>query len=228
MNDERTMPTGDDHDDQWNAAQDADPVAYHDINEAIDSADTLSAESYYDADVISDAPVTNDDQNAWDDPITEFEAVVDDQTALSYTDDEQTFVDAMKYGDVPPMPDEIMTAAASIDDPIPTAPRMMERVLDFLGVRPDASRRLYSLTHAITIAPEAMVNYVLRGELYLARKQYALAADDFEKALTLAEIELTTDDDKSLGVVAQGVQDRALVGYEDALRYSMIGYNKHN
>lgn len=145
--------------------------------------------------------------------------VVDDDAPmpLEMSADDRTSVE---------IPEAEIEAAAPVQhdahadhDAIPTAPTWMERVLDFFGVRPDPARRLYALTHAITIAPESMVNYVLRGELYLERRQYELAADDFEKALTLAEDELTTGDGRSLGVVAQGVQDRALVGYETALRY---------
>ena len=139
------------------------------------------------------------------------------------TDDEIALVNAMDYGVVmPPTRDDLAAAAELVQtqDDAPTAPNLLEQVLDFFGIRPDPTRRLYSLTHAITVAPDAMVNYVLRGELYLQRKQYELAADDFVKALELAEHELTVDDGKSLGLIAQGIQDRALTGYEDALRYA--------
>jgi hypothetical protein len=89
----------------------------------------------------------------------------------------------------------------------------------FVGIGGSSyGKRLYSLTHAIGVAPNAAVNYVLRGELYLERSEYELAAQDFQKALLLAETELTERDHKSLGVVAQGMQDRALVGYEEALK----------
>jgi len=103
------------------------------------------------------------------------------------------------------------------EDLIPEAPTLRDRMMDFLGLKPDLSRRLYALTHAIAVAPDAAVNYVLRGELYLERSQFTRAAEDFEVALEIAEREMRQDT-RSLGVLAQSIQDRALTGYETAIR----------
>lgn len=92
------------------------------------------------------------------------------------------------------------------------------RIGDFFNGESRYQERVHTLTHAINIAPNAAVNYLLRGELYLAHGADELAAQDFQKALLLAETELSERDTKSLGLVAQGMQDRALVGYQEALR----------
>ncbi len=114
------------------------------------------------------------------------------------------------------VPDDAMNEPEN-DSAIPEAPTLRDRVLDFLGMKPDTSRRLYALTHAITVAPDAAVNYVLRGELYLERGQFTRAAEDFAAALEIAEKEMRQDT-QSLGVLAQTIQDRALTGYETAIR----------
>lgn len=126
----------------------------------------------------------------------------------------------------------IMDAEESAFHPIedeidsrPTAPTWRDRVRDFFGMQPDTSRRLYALTHAINIAPKTAVNYVLRGELYLERRQAELAAEDFATAYRLAEAELQRSG-HTLGLLAQTIQDRALTGYEDAIRRGENGYNQ--
>lgn len=92
------------------------------------------------------------------------------------------------------------------------------RIGGFLSGESRYQERVHTLTHAINIAPNAAVNYVLRGELYLEHGADEFAAQDFQKALLLAETELSERDTKSLGLVAQGMQDRALAGYQEALR----------
>lgn len=69
--------------------------------------------------------------------------------------------------------------------------------------------RLLELDQAIASYPDAAVNYVLRGEIYLELGQYALAAQDFQQGLTLAVTEL---ENNRWGLVAQTLQDRAQTG----------------
>ncbi|MDX2162878.1 MAG: tetratricopeptide repeat protein [bacterium] len=108
---------------------------------------------------------------------------------------------------------------------LPAAPGVIDLLAGFFGVRSDFNRRLYVLTHAISIAPDVAVNYVLRGELYMQRGQFERAADDFAEALRLAEQELRQDE-QTFGLMAQSVQDRALIGYENAIRRGETRYNK--
>ncbi len=78
--------------------------------------------------------------------------------------------------------------------------------------RPDAAElemRLADLNRAIEKHPDAAMNYVLRGELYLEARDYQQASVDFEQALALASHEVSTAD---WGIIAQVVQDRALQG----------------
>jgi len=73
--------------------------------------------------------------------------------------------------------------------------------------------RLRKLDRAIDAAPDAPVNYVLRGELRLKLRQRDAAAGDFQKALALADSAFTSSD---WGLVAQTLADRALVGLRRA------------
>ena len=82
--------------------------------------------------------------------------------------------------------------------------------------------RLYNLNWAISVFPDAPANYVLRGELLLSIGDSIGAAADFRRALELAVADVETED---WGLVAQALQDRALVGLRDALLYS-ARYNR--
>ena len=73
--------------------------------------------------------------------------------------------------------------------------------------------RLRKLDRAIEAAPDAPVNYVLRGELRLKLGQRDEAAVDFQRALALAESAFTASD---WGVIAQTMSDRALAGLRRA------------
>ena len=70
-----------------------------------------------------------------------------------------------------------------------------------------------TLSSAIEQHPDEAGNYVMRGELYLELNDQMRAAEDFERALELAEAQLEGSD---WGIIAQSVQDRALVGLEKA------------
>lgn len=69
--------------------------------------------------------------------------------------------------------------------------------------------RLRRLDKAVAAAPDAPMNFVLRGELKLKLGQRDEAATDFQQALGLAERAFTESD---WGLVAQAISDRALAG----------------
>ena len=75
--------------------------------------------------------------------------------------------------------------------------------------RTERNMRLQDLNRAIDRYPEVAVNYVLRAELHTEMKHYALAKDDFERALDLAPTQRDAD---RWGIIAQASQDRALRG----------------
>lgn len=75
--------------------------------------------------------------------------------------------------------------------------------------------RTAELTQMIESYPETAANYVFRGELLLKRRAYEQAADDFRHALELTTRQVRT---AAWGLVAQALQDRALVGLEQAQR----------
>jgi len=81
--------------------------------------------------------------------------------------------------------------------------------------------RLHNLNWAILAYPEVPANYVLRGELLLKQGDLFGAIADFRKGYELAAEGVENED---WGVVAQGLQDRALVGLRDAL-YRAARYN---
>lgn len=70
-----------------------------------------------------------------------------------------------------------------------------------------------ALDEAITLHPDAPVNYIVRGELYLRAGRCAQAAVDFQHALALAAAQFERDD---WGVMAQALRDRAFAGLKDA------------
>lgn len=69
--------------------------------------------------------------------------------------------------------------------------------------------QLAEVDDAVMLYPEAPGNYVVRGELYLKLRQYALAQLDFLQAAELIEIELR---ERSWGIIAQALQDRVRRG----------------
>lgn len=71
------------------------------------------------------------------------------------------------------------------------------------------AERLRLLDQAIYKHPEAPTNYVLRGELYLKIGDYDAAYTDFVQALDQAAQQVESAE---WGLVAQAMQDRALVG----------------
>lgn len=73
--------------------------------------------------------------------------------------------------------------------------------------------RIRALDDAIALTPDAVSNYVLRGEAYLDAGEHTLARLDFEHALRLAEEQI---EQRAWGVVAQVMQDRARHGLKVA------------
>lgn len=96
------------------------------------------------------------------------------------------------------------------------APGGWARMLRWFSGAAGRDAQIAALSDAIADAPDAPMNYALRGELLLDNKAYAAARADFERALTLAERALRTD---RWGLVAQAAQDRAAAGLADALRH---------
>lgn len=97
-----------------------------------------------------------------------------------------------------------------------TPPSTLQRVRRmFLSSPADLSARLESLTQAIEVAPESAANYVLRGEMYMDLREYALAHADFQCAYEMAEAHFEIAD---WGFMEQAMRDRALAGLEKVQR----------
>lgn len=75
------------------------------------------------------------------------------------------------------------------------------------------AERLSQLNAAIQAHPDEVSNYVMRGEVFLKRRQYELAASDFRRSLKLAQLQIREED---WGLVAQVLQDRARIGLRKA------------
>lgn len=67
--------------------------------------------------------------------------------------------------------------------------------------------RIQQLTDAIEHQPDVAVNYLLRGELYLAAKDDEQAKHDFEKAQILASAQY---EKTRFGFAQQAIQDKAI------------------
>ena len=80
----------------------------------------------------------------------------------------------------------------------------------------EQQRRLSDLNLAIVERPDVAVNYMLRGELRLEKKQYELAREDFSRAIELAEAQFESE---KWGITAQAIMDRAREGLRQTLRY---------
>ncbi len=85
----------------------------------------------------------------------------------------------------------------------------------FFGGSADVTARLNNLTQAIEDAPESAVNYVLRADLYMVLREYALAQADFQRAIDLAETQFELAD---WGLLDQVTRDRAIAGLEKVQR----------
>jgi hypothetical protein len=117
---------------------------------------------------------------------------------------------------LPGTPDVQQSVVTEIETLKLAQPNAWQRVRSFLiGGSADDVGRLNNLTQAIEDAPESAVNYVLRAELYMNMREYALAQLDFQRAYELAETQFELAD---WGLVDQVMRDRALTGLEKVQR----------
>ena len=103
--------------------------------------------------------------------------------------------------------DEVQEAHLSL---VPLWERIRRTVI---GDADNVAERIRHLDAAIEKAADTPANYVLRGELYLTLREYALARRDFQRAHELAAAQFQQND---WGLMAQAMQDRALVGLQKA------------
>ena len=108
----------------------------------------------------------------------------------------------------PPDTEVVAPEAAPAEVSAPATPALWTRLRRALGWA-SAEERLNDLNRAIEQAPTAAVNYLLRGELYLARREDEQALADLQQAAALAVEEYAT---AAWGLSAQVIQDRALAG----------------
>lgn len=130
--------------------------------------------------------------------ISENSATTDESANGVSSQDEQAVPDER-------LPDVASDEAAAYDE----APKKHDFVPDSEAVR------LQELNLAIELHPDAAVNYLLRGEWFLEKRQFYIARDDFRQAAQLAE---TQRDTRLWGVVEQWVLDRALVYLDEVER----------
>ncbi len=130
---------------------------------------------------------------------------------------DSTPVSEDEYSEIPA--DVEPTAAETLQPEAASEPAesLWNRFRSFLGWGVDRhQRRLEDLFKAIAANPDSPANYVLRGELYLQMGEYELAVADFEIAQKLASEHLAVD---NWGLIAQVMQDRALIGLAQAKRH---------
>ncbi len=117
-------------------------------------------------------------------------------------------------GDVPNVVEEVVAEQKTLQ--LPQQVSGWQRVQRFfLGSFAEDITRLNNLTQAIEDAPESSVNYVLRAELYMKMREYALAQLDFQRAYELAETHFELAD---WGLLEQVMRDRALTGLDKVQR----------
>lgn len=73
--------------------------------------------------------------------------------------------------------------------------------------------RLERLNLAIERHPQAPINYLLRGELFSEQNYNHLAAQDFQKALELAQEQYQHS---QWGIAEQAIIDRAIIGLQNS------------
>jgi tetratricopeptide (TPR) repeat protein len=112
----------------------------------------------------------------------------------------------------PEVPQIVMQPLGALVEKTATLERTEELDLSKFNLpdfSPIVAERVKLLSAAIERYPDAPVNYVLRGELYLNEGYFAEAADDFRRGLALAEAKAEAAD---WGYVSQGLADRARQG----------------
>ena len=103
---------------------------------------------------------------------------------------------------------------------VQSQPGLLSMIIGFFFQTPAArnreiSQRINELNVSIEFAPDSATNYVLRGELFLERKEYHLAQADFQTALNIAE---AFDETDGWGLIEQAMQDRAIEGLKKVQR----------
>ncbi|MCA9892342.1 MAG: hypothetical protein KC615_05130 [Anaerolineae bacterium] len=88
-------------------------------------------------------------------------------------------------------------------------PGLLARLAGWIGISAPIEEKLQALNQSIQLEPEAPTAYVLRGEIFVKKKQYHLAKADFERAIVLTDEMIHS---ARWGVVAQAMRDRALEG----------------
>ncbi len=107
--------------------------------------------------------------------------------------------------------DEVQAEQDATQVSEPASPGLWPRIRAAFSVQ----ERWSNLNWAIAAYPDVPTNFLLRGELLLAKGDVHGAIMDFRRALELAEAAVEQED---WGLVAQTTQDRALAGLRDALR----------
>lgn len=119
----------------------------------------------------------------------------------------------------------VMTEADAVEEHIDhpmyqSQPGLLETIVGFFfrtsaQKERDRSRRLRELNVSIEYSPNSPTLYVMRGELFLDRKEYHLAQADFETAIEIAD---EFDPEAGWGLVTQAMRDRALEGLHKVQR----------
>jgi len=174
-------------------------------------------------DIEDDEIVSGDEENFV--PAEDVATEVDESTEI------EPVVDPDPLAEVVAAPDRVDIADMPQSEPINAVPieqtqfgieekpkpqtSAWQRILNLFGGSSDVTARLNKLTHAIEDAPEASVNYVLRAELYMHLREYALAQTDFQRGYELADLQFDMAD---WGLLEQAMRDRALTGLDKVKR----------
>jgi len=135
------------------------------------------------------------------DSAVEGPVLVGDPIEMSFTDGRIT--------DEQPIPTDQLILEGSAESPAESMADFERETLEQAAEPPVPPSRLEQLAAAIERHPQSPANYVLRGELYLDARNYALAEADFLRALELSEQGAETAD---WGYIHRAFNDRAREG----------------
>lgn len=103
-----------------------------------------------------------------------------------------------------------------VEIPLSAHSNIWQRVREMLfGGSSGLTTRLNQLTQTIEDHPESYVNYLLRADVYMQMREFALAHADYQRAYDLAESQFELAD---WGLMEQAMRDRAFAGLEKAKR----------
>lgn len=100
---------------------------------------------------------------------------------------------------------EAVEATSGQADPAPKR-GFLQWMANLLRSNSNVQEQFEALNESIQQNPQAPTAYVLRGELHLKQKQYALARVDFERAVALTDEQF---EEAQWGIVAQAMRERA-------------------